>query len=243
MKFLSTTRILLLASSAAGGLALILPNDPETLPSGTVLTVIKSKIDFFLSAWSPTEGLVRGHMAAEATTTALETGITPINAALVPDFGIAPNTNPNARQQGFCDGFAPDTNTIVDIPCACPPARADFLSALAANVAAGSVQGTAVAFSNDYADQSIETNRLRARAMLDTLQNMEAGGQRGCPEASAPNFAIQHTTGDLLASRDLLPRRPGGNDTGVGSEPRAVELEPRGELEGELEPRSNEMSQ
>lgn len=232
MKFLSTTRILLLAS-AAGGLALTLPNDPETLPPGTVLTVIKSKIDFFLSAWSPIEGLVRGHMAAEATTTALETGITPINAALVPDFGITPNTNPNARQQGFCDGFAPDTNTIVDIPCACPPARADFLSALAANVAAGSVQGTAVAFSNDFADQSIETNRLRARAMLATLQNMEAGGQQGCPEASAPNFALQHTTGDLLASRDLLPRgRPGGNDTGVGSEPR-----------DELEPRSNDTSQ
>lgn len=129
-----------------------------------------------------------------------------INAALVPTFGVTPNTNPGARgQAGSCDGFLATTNAVVAIPCTCPPSRTAFLAALGRNVAAGRVvlpqqqqqpQGTAIQFSNDASDQSVATNKVRATAMVVTLQNLFGPGV-GCPAASAPNFAIQQRTGEV----------------------------------------------
>lgn len=117
-----------------------------------------------------------------------------VDPSLVPDFGVTAGTNANAKQEGSCDGFAAATNAVTLIPCDCPPARADFLQALDANVARGSVEGTPVVFSNDAADQSAETNAQRATALLVTLQNLRGAGV-GCPAASAPNFAVQQKTG------------------------------------------------
>lgn len=117
-----------------------------------------------------------------------------INPSLVPDFGVAQNANANARQKGSCDGFNAASNAVVNIPCSCPPSRASFLAALDKNVAAGSVQGEKVQFSNDAGDQSAATNKQRATAMLVTLQNLTGAGV-GCPAASAPNFAVMQKTG------------------------------------------------
>lgn len=117
-----------------------------------------------------------------------------INPSLVPDFGVTQNANANARQQGSCDGFNAASNAVVNIPCSCPPSRASFLAALDKNVAAGSVQGEKVEFSNDASDQSEATNKQRATAMLVTLQNLNGAGV-GCPAASAPNFAVMQKTG------------------------------------------------
>ncbi|KAL1864096.1 hypothetical protein Daus18300_007876 [Diaporthe australafricana] len=117
-----------------------------------------------------------------------------INPSLVPDFGVAQNANANARQQGSCDGFNAASSAVVNIPCSCPPSRASFLAALDKNVAAGSVQGEKVQFSNDASDQSAGTNKQRATAMLVTLQNLNGAGV-GCPAASAPNFAVMQKTG------------------------------------------------
>lgn len=119
-----------------------------------------------------------------------------IDASLVPDFGVKTNTNPGAKQAGSCDGFAVASNAVTLIPCSCPPSRATFLAALQKNVAAGQTQGTPVKFSTDTADRSAATNRLRATAMLVTLQNLNGAGV-GCPAASAPNFAVQQKTGTV----------------------------------------------
>ncbi|KKY35057.1 hypothetical protein UCDDA912_g05007 [Diaporthe ampelina] len=119
-----------------------------------------------------------------------------INPSLVPDFGVAQNTNANARQQGSCDGFNAASNAVVNIPCSCPPSRDSFLAALDKNVAAGSVQGETIEFNNDASDQSAATNKQRATAMLVTLQNLNGAGV-GCPAASAPNFAVMQQTGVL----------------------------------------------
>lgn len=117
-----------------------------------------------------------------------------VNPALVPDFGVVAGTNANAQQVGSCDGFAAATNAKVLIPCTCPPSRDSFLAALNMNVAAGSVQGTPVQFNNNAADQSAATNQQRGTAMLVTLQNLFGPG-KGCPAASAPNFAVLQKSG------------------------------------------------
>ncbi|KAJ0122685.1 hypothetical protein J7T55_003201 [Diaporthe amygdali] len=125
-----------------------------------------------------------------------------INPNLVPDFGVAQNVNANARQQGSCDGFNAASNSVVNIPCSCPPSRASFLAALSKNVAAGSVQGEKVQFNNDASDQSAATNKQRATTMLVTLQNLNGAGV-GCPAVSAPNFAVMQKTG-VLSSKAFV---------------------------------------
>lgn len=117
-----------------------------------------------------------------------------VNPALVPDFGVVAGTNANAQQVGSCDGFVAATSAKVLIPCTCPPSRDSFLAALNKNVAAGSVEGTPVQFNNNAADQSAATNQQRGTAMLVTLQNLFGPG-KGCPAASAPNFAVLQKSG------------------------------------------------
>lgn len=48
-----------------------------------------------------------------------------VDPALVPEFGITPNTNPSGT--GDCDGVVGPNGTPVLIPCACPPERGAFL--------------------------------------------------------------------------------------------------------------------
>lgn len=175
MKFLSTV-ILLLASSTT-----ILAHPTKQVDTKITETDISS------------EGSSSSSSPSNASTTDT------IDASLVPDFGVTPNTNPDVRQVGSCDGFSLATNSIVNIPCTCPPSRADFLQALGRNVAAGSITtipdgGTPIRFNNDAGDQSPSTIQLRATAMVITLQNLFGPGI-GCPAASAPNFAVEQTTG------------------------------------------------
>ncbi|KAJ4422698.1 hypothetical protein N0V82_002595 [Gnomoniopsis sp. IMI 355080] len=127
-----------------------------------------------------------------------------INPALVPDFGVVAGTNEGAQQAGSCDGFAAATNAKVLIPCTCPPSRDSFLAALNKNVAAGQVQGTPVKFNNNAADQSTATNQQRGTAMLVTLQNLFGPG-KGCPAASAPNFAVLQKSGTVSSKLFVGP--------------------------------------
>lgn len=124
-----------------------------------------------------------------------------VDARLVPDFGVARG----ARPDGFrnCKGV-----NNVNIPCACPPPRAEFLSvsallchpcatdragyvqALNANVAAGHAvknPGVKVAFptGSSKADQ-----QARIGALLVTLRNMHGPGV-GCPAVSTVYGQLQ----------------------------------------------------
>lgn len=182
--------ILLLASSTA---TLALPTE-LSLARKTTNTDATTNADLTSStAAAKPSSSSSSNPTGGNTTTSTGGGV---NAALVPDFGVKTDTNPGARQAGSCDGFLAATNTVVNIPCTCPPSRAAFLAALSKNVAAGSVQGTRIQFSNDASDQSAATNRVRATAMVVTLQNLSGPGV-GCPAASAPNFAIQQKTGQV----------------------------------------------
>ncbi|POS73518.1 hypothetical protein DHEL01_v208084 [Diaporthe helianthi] len=189
MKFL-TSILLLISSSSVLAIPTVIPlvrTNKNTSPStstGSGGTTNNASLDRSNS----TTGDGNGNNSASGN----------IDPSLVPDFGVAQNTNADARQQGSCDGFNAATKSVVNIPCSCPPSRASFLAALEQNVAAGSVQGETVKFSNDASDQSAKTNKLRATAMLVTLQNLDGAGV-GCPAASAPNFAVMQQTG-VLAS-------------------------------------------
>ncbi|KAL1949998.1 hypothetical protein VTO73DRAFT_8879 [Trametes versicolor] len=106
-----------------------------------------------------------------------------VDARLVPDFGVARGARPDGF--GNCKGV-----NNVNIPCACPPPRAEFLSALNANVAAGHAvknPGVKVAFptGSSKADQ-----QARIGALLVTLQNMHGPGV-GCPAVSTVYGQLQ----------------------------------------------------
>ncbi|EHA51289.1 hypothetical protein MGG_09742 [Pyricularia oryzae 70-15] len=116
-----------------------------------------------------------------------------LNPDLVPSFGVIPNTNRDAQQPGSCDGFT--GAEIVLIPCSCPPDRDLFLSRLRDAIAAGSFVDEPVSFSNDAADDSPATNRVRADAMLVVLQSISGVRGVGCPAASAPNFLEMQRSG------------------------------------------------
>ncbi|EIW58067.1 uncharacterized protein TRAVEDRAFT_125951 [Trametes versicolor FP-101664 SS1] len=124
----------------------------------------------------------------KAAPPALRTSVPPkragaVDARLVPDFGVARGARPDGF--GNCKGV-----NNVNIPCACPPPRAEFLSALNANVAAGHAvknPGVKVAFptGSSKADQ-----QARIGALLVTLQNMHGPGV-GCPAVSTVYGQLQ----------------------------------------------------
>jgi len=118
-----------------------------------------------------------------------------VNLDLVPQFGVVKGTNANAQQVGSCDGFNGQASVL--IPCFCPPDRDVFLQRLGQAMADGNVLGEPIQFSNDATDQSEETNRLRATALVVVLQNFNGTKGVGCPAASAPNFLSQQRTGIL----------------------------------------------
>ncbi|KAI0750330.1 hypothetical protein C8Q80DRAFT_1100475 [Daedaleopsis nitida] len=99
-----------------------------------------------------------------------------VNAALIPEFGIQAGDRPTGT--GDCRGV----NDIL-IPCSCPPDRADFISQLNANVAAGHAinnPGVALSFPQDASKASALT---RFNAATVTLQNLRGPGV-GCPQAA-----------------------------------------------------------
>ncbi|KAI6382237.1 hypothetical protein MCOR25_000825 [Pyricularia grisea] len=161
-------------------LPVILIPPPSDAPSGTEPSTFTPTPDRPSPSPSPPPPLSNG-------------GSSGLNPDLVPSFGVIPNTNRDAQQPGSCDGF---TGTeIVLIPCSCPPDREVFLSSLRDAIAAGSFVDEPISFSNDAADDSPATNRVRADAMLVVLQSFSGVRGVGCPAASAPNFLEMQRSG------------------------------------------------
>lgn len=111
-----------------------------------------------------------------------------IDPSLVPDFGITPGI-PSTNQPGSCQG-----NNNVNIPCDCPPSKADFIDVLEKFNARGNIFGSPFNFDTNTADRSPATQLSRVSAAIVALQNFDdASIGQGCPAGgSAPNFlAVQ----------------------------------------------------
>ncbi|KAK0109548.1 hypothetical protein ONS95_002234 [Cadophora gregata] len=106
---------------------------------------------------------------------------TNLDPSLVPVFSIQSGTGIGANG--------------VAIPKTCPPARAEFISKLATNIAAGNVLGTPITFNTDPKVQDTKTNKDRATAMIITLQSFTGVKGVGCPGASTPELISQQKTG------------------------------------------------
>lgn len=108
--------------------------------------------------------------------------------ALAPQFGHASGVNPTGT--GDCDGAVNGANgQPIKVPCACPPPRGQFISSLAADIAAGhAVNNPSVAVSFPT-DASPASQRTRIQAAIVALQNLNGSG-KGCP-ASSTTFSAQ----------------------------------------------------
>ncbi|KZP26344.1 hypothetical protein FIBSPDRAFT_782267 [Athelia psychrophila] len=139
------------------------------------------------SASAPTASSAPATAASSAPAPAASSDAGGVNAALVPQFGLAAGLNPDGN--GNCDGVNGPNGQPILIPCACPPDRDTFIASLNANVAAGhAVNNPSVAVTfptgSDTASQS-----ARIEASLVTLQNLNGSGV-GCP-ASSTTFVAQ----------------------------------------------------
>ncbi|KAH7409037.1 hypothetical protein BKA64DRAFT_664035 [Cadophora sp. MPI-SDFR-AT-0126] len=110
------------------------------------------------------------------------------------------NNNPTNLDPSLVPVFAIQAGTGigangVPIPENCPPARADFISRLTTNIAAGNVLGTPITFNTDPTVQDTKTNKDRATAMIITLQSFTGVKGVGCPGASTPELISQQKTG------------------------------------------------
>ncbi|KDQ62046.1 hypothetical protein JAAARDRAFT_189420 [Jaapia argillacea MUCL 33604] len=103
-------------------------------------------------------------------------------AQLAPPLGFVSGVNPTGT--GNCDGAVKGANgQPVQVPCACPPSEAEFISQLQANVAAGfAVHNPSVGINFQTGSDSASL-ASRIQAGLVTLQNLNGPGQ-GCPAAS-----------------------------------------------------------
>ncbi|CAG8982078.1 hypothetical protein HYALB_00014041 [Hymenoscyphus albidus] len=115
------------------------------------------------------------------TDTDLENRGTAVNPALVPVFKIQPGSGVGANN--------------VPIPKDCPPARAEFIQKLSANVAAGNVLGQRINFNTDIKVTDVKTQKDRATAMIITLQSFSGTKGVGCPGASTPELTELQKTG------------------------------------------------
>ncbi|SPQ24646.1 514a2993-00e6-4c60-8a52-ab32ff899192 [Thermothielavioides terrestris] len=127
-----------------------------------------------------------------------------VNPAVVPQsFGVTAGQGRDKVQVGSCTGA-----NNKPIPCFCPPAphSPEFLSKLSKALRDGFIFSIPVPISlekfNDASDMSVDTQKLRATAMIQVLQNFNLTTQGvGCPGASAPVLLKMQQTG--LATRDL----------------------------------------
>ncbi|KAK8034182.1 hypothetical protein PG993_009177 [Apiospora rasikravindrae] len=109
-----------------------------------------------------------------------------ISESVIPDYGLAAGV-PSKSQPGSCVG----ANNI-NIPCTCPPPKADVAAALTTFVSRGKAGSVPVSFP-DTSDTSVGANRARINAIVNTLQNFnfDRTGRTGdgCPAASFPDLA------------------------------------------------------
>ncbi|TAQ88166.1 hypothetical protein B7494_g3529 [Chlorociboria aeruginascens] len=104
-----------------------------------------------------------------------------IDSSLVPHFSIVAGSGIGAGG--------------VAIPKTCPPARQAFIDKLSTNVANGNVLGTKISFNANPQVQDTNTNKLRATAMIITLQSFSGVKGVGCPGTSTPELLTQQKTG------------------------------------------------
>jgi hypothetical protein len=108
--------------------------------------------------------------------------------ALAPQFGHASGVNPTGT--GNCDGAVNGANgKPIQVPCACPPPRSQFISSLAADIAAGHAVNNPTVGVQFPTDNSPASQRTRIQAALVALQNLNGSG-KGCP-ASSTTFSAQ----------------------------------------------------
>ncbi|KAK8058075.1 hypothetical protein PG994_008523 [Apiospora phragmitis] len=109
-----------------------------------------------------------------------------INESVIPDYGLTAGV-PSKSQPGSCVG----ANNI-NIPCTCPPSKADAAATLSTFVARGKAGSVPISFP-DTSDKSSAANRARIDAIVNTLQNInfDKTGRTGdgCPAASFPSLA------------------------------------------------------
>ncbi|KAH6847412.1 hypothetical protein B0I37DRAFT_144555 [Chaetomium sp. MPI-CAGE-AT-0009] len=136
-----------------------------------------------------------------------------VNQNVIPkSFGVTAGVGKDQVQVGSCTGA---NNAL--IPCFCPPApdSPEFLSKLSKALADGfifskkqvDVPITLEKF-NDDSDTSAETNKLRATAMIQVMQNFNLTTQGvGCPGVSVPVLGKMQQTGIMARGLNGL-----GND-------------------------------
>ncbi|KAI4140930.1 MAG: hypothetical protein LQ340_007766 [Diploschistes diacapsis] len=116
--------------------------------------------------------------ASNPATTSSGSTSGPVNAALVPQFGVTAGQD---RAGGDCAGI-----NGVRIPCTCPPDKSAFIAKLNQFVQAGNAFGTATPFPEDNSKQSQIT---RIQTSIVTLQNFDGKPGKGCPAASTTFLA------------------------------------------------------
>jgi len=140
-------------------------------------------------------------LASTASAATIHPRQSTVNQAVIPkSFGVTAGQGRDAIQVGSCTGA-----NNKPIPCFCPPApnSPDFLGKLTKALTDGFIFSRAqvaipitLAKFNDAADTSVETNKLRATAMIQVLQNFNLTQQGvGCPGVSAPLLGVMQLTG------------------------------------------------
>lgn len=126
-----------------------------------------------------------------------------VNQAVIPpSFGVTAGQGKNQVQPGSCTGA-----NNKPIPCFCPPApnSPEFLSKLTKALTNGFIFSPAqvkIPISlqqfNDASDTSPATNKLRATAMIQVIQNFNLTTQGvGCPGVSTPVLTVMQKTGQI----------------------------------------------
>ncbi|KAF8531980.1 hypothetical protein JB92DRAFT_3080796 [Gautieria morchelliformis] len=129
-----------------------------------------------------------------------------VDPNLVPDLGATAGKNPTGT--GDCDGAVNGANgQPIKVPCACPPDRQSFLTALNANVAAGHAVNNPSVSVSFPTDNSIPSQDARFNAFAVTLQNLNGPG-KGCPIVSTTLQAQQKAIDSGSAPPAPAPAAP-----------------------------------
>jgi len=103
-------------------------------------------------------------------------------ARLAPELGHAAGINPDGT--GNCDGAVNGADgKPIAVPCTCPPAQDDYISALQSNVHAGEAVHNPSAKITYPIDTSLASQAARVEAAIVTMQNLFDSG-KGCPVVS-----------------------------------------------------------
>jgi hypothetical protein len=140
-------------------------------------------------------------LTASASASASTRQSAPVNQNVIPKtFGVTAREGKDKIQVGSCLGA---NNAL--IPCYCPPApdSPEFLTKLAKAPVDGFIFSKAqvalpstLAKFNNESDRSAETNKLRATAMIEVMQNYNMTTQGvGCPGVSFPVLGRMQQTG------------------------------------------------